>query len=189
VGHTIRCICFGTRSQDKIWTCSQGFTPLRGTLSYRAFTNFATLLFYKIPLCTKLSTMIPKIPPTKRPNRNPFQYFSFFINLFFVARTRFELVQLVCLLEQVIPMVATHTLRLPISPPDYVSPPWDYWWVDISVFYFLKTCWSYPLKTSNTTGRECVYPFIPRCPTRAVDILRNHYLSLDSKTLSTSYSL
>jgi len=23
-------------------------------------------------------------------------------------------------LEQVIPMVATHTLRLPISPPDYI---------------------------------------------------------------------
>ena len=45
------------------------------------------------------------------------------------------------------------------------------------------------MKSANTTGRECVYPFIPRCPTRAVDILRNHSLSLDSKTLSISYSL
>ena len=39
----------------------------------------------------------------------------------FVVRTGFEPVQLVCLLERVLPMVATHTLRLPISPPDYIA--------------------------------------------------------------------
>lgn len=38
-----------------------------------------------------------------------------------VVRTGFEPVQLVCLLERVLPMVATHTLRLPISPPDYIG--------------------------------------------------------------------
>ena len=75
------------------------------------------------------------------------------------------------------PMQSTNSAIFPSSPP------WDSKWVDISVFYFLKTCWSYPLKTSNTTGRDCVSPFIPRCPTRAVDILRNHSLGLDSKTV------
>ena len=48
-----------------------------------------------------------------------------------------------------------------ITPMDQNTPTWDYRWVDLSVFYFLKTCWSYPLKTSNTTGRDCVSPFIP----------------------------
>ena len=71
----------------------------------------------------------------------------------------------------------------PLYDSSKSSPPWDSKWVDLSVFYFLKTCWSYPLKTSNTTGRDCVSPFIPRCPTRAVDILRNHSLGLDSKTV------
>ena len=71
----------------------------------------------------------------------------------------------------------------PLYDSSKSSPPWDSKWVDISVFYFLKTCWSYPLKTSNTTGRDCVSPFIPRCPTLAVDILRNHSLGLDSKTV------
>ena len=45
------------------------------------------------------------------------------------------------------------------------------------------------LKQSTLLGGYVSLPFIQRSPTRAVDFLRNHSLSLDSKTLSISYSL
>ena len=91
------------------------------------------------------------------------------------------------------------------------SPPWDYWWVDFNGFLWLfenhipyiclithiVTSWirsfslvSYHIKTCQHYWEEvCRSPLFPRCPTRAVDILRVHSLSLEPKTLSISYSL
>ena len=70
-----------------------------------------------------------------------------------------------------------------------MSPPWDPGWVVISVFLLSINLWGIPREISQATGRLCYLPLFPRCPTRAVDILRVHCLSLELKTLSISYSL
>ena len=51
-------------------------------------------------------------------------------------------------------------------------------------FLFLKNLLGIPVKNSQDyDGGDSHHPLFQRCPTRAVDILRNHSLGLDSKTV------
>jgi hypothetical protein len=75
----------------------------------------------------------------------------------------------------------THDLdciRILLSPtelPDYVSPPWDYRWVVISVCFLSNNLQGIPNeKSQDYDGGDSHHPLLQRCPTNAVDILRNH---------------
>ena len=81
----------------------------------------------------------------------------------------------------------TQSTNSAISPN---SPHWDSVWVDYRFFSIQKTCGSSLFKKGQHYWEEvCLSPLFPRCLTRAVDILRIHCLSLESKTLSISHSL
>jgi hypothetical protein len=59
-----------------------------------------------------------------------------------------------------------------------------------SRFFLSKTLRILLLENSQHYWEElCRSPLFPRCPTRAVDILRVYCLSLRPKTVSISYSL
>lgn len=77
----------------------------------------------------------------------------------------------------------TNSDSLQVSPPEITVSSYF-------GFLFLKNLRGIPHKNIQHYWEEvCHTPLFPRCPTHAVDILRNHSLSLDSKTMSISYSL
>ena len=87
-------------------------------------------------------------------------------------------------------LTASKTAASASSATQVYFPTLRLWMSSCTGFLFLKNLLGIPVKNIQHYWEEvCRSPWIPRCPTRAVDILRNHSLSLDSKTLSIPYSL
>ena len=113
-------------------------------------------------------SFVSTIPPPRRLFQRTIQrYESIFTltNLFFCSRGGNWTHDLDCI----------RILLSPTELPDYVSPLWDSKWVDISVFFLSINLRVIPLKISQHYWEEvCRSPLFPRCPTRAVDILRTY---------------